>query len=742
MKLPLTTRRAALAAFLTSSLALFGRIGTAQTVPTMTIEIHNNSDLYSIYPVLSTGAHNPKDTWMQAAFKVPQSQLDNNPYPNPSTFRIYLNPIGSGIPPHSTIALKLPLYTQLVPSDQVNPKAPGQYIDWWNGGRISIYASLYSDSAPPKALVSDYTARPSQKLLSPVADAAVPTCSACQQPLGAFEDTGGELPSNDPAQLIEYTLGAIDLTKDPYVLDVKNVDYDVSYVDNVFLPAAMEPYNNPVVGWIGTTQEIDAFKTALQSFLTRPPFQGWPQFIDNDKEIILKIPSALHIMQDQVNLIPAPPWAPIENTKTLWRHCTAGGTEPICNNIRDVRDLFTANYTNYISNYSTTFVGSCDPANAPEPPTLDEEAMLAQVYGWSPFNKHCLADTNLLEDTPGYKEDNHRQYQAVKAEFDTLNNWPTGEFNPYVKLVHDPQYLNAQYVYAYSVDDAVGNMQTTGEGLIITVGGAAGLPNPNPATSPIHVPFGYAATDKVRFVKYGVCTDTPDQDVNPNFTSFDLSANQLSDCTLSFMDNQSPPSLYVFKIKSQPPYPSRPPDNEPIPATNKTMIDCSGNTQFITDTWCANIFGYTQPALGQHKTEDDYVSVPAPAQPVGEEPGPITGISIEVDGLFGRGRHVVVRLAIQNRGTKNITSVDINQIGLRTLEGLGEATLLNTLPIHIDNLAPGESRTVILRLVSPRTVRKLELSETGTVDTGAGSLDVFSLNQVICRYRRNYWFTN
>src|SRR5262249_7685445 len=55
--------------------------------------------------------------------------------------------------------------------------------------------------------------------------------------------------------------------------------------------------------------------------------------------------------------------------------------------------------------------------------------------------------------------------------------------------------LLPSYVYAYSVDDAVGNMQTTGEGLIIAIGGSDGLPNPKPATSPIHMPFGWAATD-------------------------------------------------------------------------------------------------------------------------------------------------------------------------------------------------------------------------------------------------------
>jgi hypothetical protein len=618
MKPSLTIRRAPFAGSLACFFLVFARIGTAQTVPTMTIEIYNSSDRYSIYPVLSTGGHFPIDTWMQAAFKVPKSQLADNPYPTPNTFRLYFNPTGAGIPPHGSISVTLPLYTQLVPSDQVNPTLPDQYVDWWNGGRISIYASLYSDGAPPKALIAGYTARPSQKLLTPVADATVPTCPACQRPPEIFEDTGGELPSNDPAQFTEYTLGAIDLTKDPYMLDVKNVDYDVSYVDNVYLPAAMEPYNNPVVGWIGTIQEIDPFKDALAKFLAAPAFQGWPQYVDDEKETILKIPSAMHIMLDQANLTPAPPWAPIEKMKTLWRDCAGGEAEPICSNIRDVRDLFTANYTNYKNNYGAAFHATCDQAKDPDPATLDDSAMLAHVYAWTPFNANCKADTNLLEDTPGYQENNYSKYQAVKSEFDDLNNWPTGEFNPYVKLIHDPQYLNAQYVYAYSVDDAVGNMQTTGEGLIIAVGGSAGLPNQNPATSPIHVPFGWAATDAVRFVKYGICTSTPDQDVNPNFTNFDLSANQLSDCTLSFLDNQA--NLYFFKITSQPPYPSRPPDGQPIPAVNKTMIDCSGNPQKINDTWCNNIFGYTQAVVGQHKREDDYISVPAPAQPPVSEP--------------------------------------------------------------------------------------------------------------------------
>jgi hypothetical protein len=604
-------RSASLAGLFVSSLCTFAQLGTAQPVPTMTIEIHNNSDRYSIYPVLSTGGHSV-DAWMQAVFAIPKSQLAENPYPTPNTFRLYFNPTGVGIPPNSSITVTLPLYTQLVPDGQVNPKSPSQYIDWWNGGRISLYASLYSDRVPPKALVTNYTARASQKIVVPVAGAAIPTCPTCQRPPEIFEDTGGELPSNDPAQITEYTLGAIDMTDDPYTLDVKNVDYDVSYVDNVYLPAAMEPYNNPTVGWIGTTQGIDAFKTAIQKFLTASPFQGWPQYVDNDGETILKVPSALHIMLDPASLTPARDWPPIEKMKALWRSCTTGGAAEICSKIRNVRDIFNANYANYKSTYARPLQGSCEQTKSPEPATLDEASMLAHVYAWTPFNANCSADTNLLEDTPGYQTNNYEGYQMVKNDFDDLNNWPTGEFNPYVQLIHNPQYLNAKYVYAYSVDDAVGNMQTTGDGLIIAVGGTQGLPNPDPATVPIHVPFGWSAADAVRFVKYGICTTTPDRDVNPRFTSFDLSINQLAGCTLSFVDNRG--TNYYFRITSQPPYAPVPPANQPAGEPNKQMIDCSANEEAGPHAWCKNIFGYTQSSVGQHKNEDTYIAVPAPAQ--------------------------------------------------------------------------------------------------------------------------------
>jgi hypothetical protein len=146
-------KQAARAGFLTCLFLIcgFARDVAAQTVPTMTIKIYNDSDHHSIYPVLSTGGHSPHDLWLQAIFAVPKPELASNPYPSPDTFRLYVNPEGAGIPPHGSITITLPLYTQLVPNGRLNPKVNNQYIDWWNGGRISIYESPSADATPPEA---------------------------------------------------------------------------------------------------------------------------------------------------------------------------------------------------------------------------------------------------------------------------------------------------------------------------------------------------------------------------------------------------------------------------------------------------------------------------------------------------------------------------------------------------------------------------------------------------------------
>jgi hypothetical protein len=317
---------------------------------------------------------------------------------------------------------------------------------------------------------------------------------------------------------------------------------------------------------------------------------------------------------------PPYPWAPINTMADLWQICVKeNGTAPICPLMGDVRDLFGANYRNYVATYADPSFGCNSDKMHPNPVARTQALTLRSVHGWSPFNDNCTnAQGNLLENTPGYftccNPDGSRiytRYQAVKEEFDRLQYWPDevggnllkGRFNPYGVLIHGKDYINAPYVYAYSVDDAVGNMQVAGDGLILAVGGVNGLPNPNHATPFINVSFGFAKTDRVQFTKYGICTNGPNVMVNPDFPSFIISSTNPNICPLTWVDNSG--QRYKFKLKYQPQ--GMPPSVPAWPICNpgdttcatalnpaaRAPIDCSANTGPAV-AWCNNtVFAYS-----------------------------------------------------------------------------------------------------------------------------------------------------
>ena len=85
-----------------------------------------------------------------------------------------------------------------------------------------------------------------------------------------------------------------------------------------------------------------------------------------------------------------------------------------------------------------------------------------------------------------------------------------------MSLIHGPDYLNAPYTYAYSVDDAVGNVQTDGTGVIIAVGGTENLPNPDHATPDVHFNYPYKSLSNGNtFDFFGRCSKTRRQPPTP-----------------------------------------------------------------------------------------------------------------------------------------------------------------------------------------------------------------------------------
>jgi hypothetical protein len=608
----------------------------------MTITIINNDPNNNIYPVLTTGTTG-SDLWLRALYGITKADAKaaadaGKPYfPRPNNFRIYINPTGKGIPPNGKIVLTLPFVTQLVKDSALNKQAADQYIDWWAGGHVEIFTGP-KDGGPPFPLTKLYTGKDGQTKVDtsnlPNGTADLPKCSTCQ-PLVIFKDTKGVFKNNFPFQLTEYTLGAINQDDDPPTLEsfFGAVDIDVSYVDTIFLPGVMAPYNPTApdinqVGYVGTPITIAQFRTALNAFLTT--YAGWPQFLSeygNPKVKILKLASTLHASAGDPDLSP-PPWKPFDAAKKVWTDCLKpGNTATICPPIRDVRDLFKANYDNYVKLYPNS--KQCDQDKKPVP--LTDDLMFGHVQGFSPFVENCkdFADENLLADTPGYKKTkSDDKFADVKQEFDTLQYWPDGSFNPYVVLVHGKGakpnkagtgYVNALNAYAYSVDDAVGNLQADGSGFYIAVGGTKGLPNEKPAYPPVNVNFG-GASDFGEWTKFGVCTDEPGKmrNVNPKYRSIPIyvQAENLDKCPISLLDHWKPGGenvVYSFKLKALDfTYDLPQPPKSPIDSKTHAPINCDTlNLGPYQKRLCCDIYAYA--VVNVSKGPDArYTVVPAP----------------------------------------------------------------------------------------------------------------------------------
>jgi hypothetical protein len=619
---------------------------TGGHTPSMTLEIYNNSVHYNIYPVLFAGAPSGTDTWMQACFQLTDGELGANPYPRATQYRMYINCCASGengIPPGGSATITLPLYSPLVGA--IDSKKAGQLIDWWQGGGVNIYRSQAVNAqervAEPPAVLQEHW-KADQKANGLKLTSNPPTCIGCNL---HFFNAPASIPNNDPQQLTEYTLGAQPINPDhtkpdqPARLWVSdNVDFDVSYVNYVYMPAVMEPYGNPLIGYIGSPSKISDFKTAIDNWSASSLGIDWPLYKSNDGKVISgKIPSALEIFLnsaafDNTNVfMPAPVDSqPITKMTKEWEVCTKqNGTDAICPLIRSVTALLNANYANYET------VGTQHPNKwkndwgcTGKPVAKTERLFLAHLYGWTPFLENCTnTAANQLYNTPGYGDPKQTlNYQLVKGDFDQLQYWVQvlkgkyGKFDPYVALVHGPDYIDAPYTYAYSVDDAVGNMQTDGTGLIIAVGGPEHLPNPDHATPNVNFPFGYSSSydGGIHFAQYGRCTKTPDTPTVSYFTSFpvpegiDNTPSSILNCTNSMQDSKG--RVYVFKLKGLPSkFPNNPfPTPEERKTTNSKFIQCTGDTGQVL-SWCQDIYPYQQvDPIDPRATVNYYVVMGAP----------------------------------------------------------------------------------------------------------------------------------
>jgi hypothetical protein len=89
---------------------------------------------------------------------------------------------------------------------------------------------------------------------------------------------GVSLPPVDPSQLLEFTFALVPEPPQPLSINYDFVDYDISSVDQVYLPVAMDPLNNPYIGYIGRgTSRRPRWAAARppSSAAAPPPASAW-----------------------------------------------------------------------------------------------------------------------------------------------------------------------------------------------------------------------------------------------------------------------------------------------------------------------------------------------------------------------------------------------------------------------------------------------------------------------------------
>jgi hypothetical protein len=204
------------------------------------VHIYNNTS-GPIWIAFQAGIQNP-DPWLQAAFADASQSYGETHYS-----RVYVN-LDNGIPKQSSVTVTVPWFSKLLNDTD-------QYADWWNGGRMIVFDNK---DAVTKAHSQDQgntlTTDPASLTFS---------CDTCTQPVNVlFSDTKAYA-DGIPFQLLEHTFANVKTTVSPPEIINFYVGYNISYLDQVYLPIALAPCliepcvtdgsDKSAVGYLGTT---------------------------------------------------------------------------------------------------------------------------------------------------------------------------------------------------------------------------------------------------------------------------------------------------------------------------------------------------------------------------------------------------------------------------------------------------------------------------------------------------------
>jgi hypothetical protein len=633
------------------SLALLGgwtgsaaAVTCTTTIPCKEIWFFNNST-ETVHPILFVGRRGV-DEWLQAYSQKQPAERGTAVWATTRDSRVYVNgktgipPAGTlinGIPAKGYAKIRLPLFTALLPlNDVLSGARPDSVVDWWNGGRVEIFddATTIGDQ-----YAIDVALKPPEGVLNPAelkkisGNAVVECVEGDCAGLTMIQRSGGDFDNSAPYQLTEFTFGSAltgpDFATTPFGWKPNDVGYNLSMVDSTYLPAAMEPLNNPEIPYIGSVMAPADFRLKIQQWLK--DHNGYPIY----KTSTLarpKIPQSFDVFagtffqffdtynaSNNFNFDPngtagKNAGKPVLDMINLYLKCKdASSADPAttCGKIYNLEhNLFGPNLVKYRTYPCAVFE---DPVlsgtNKPFPDTVAWR--LWTLYGWVPYNFTFGVDRssgtpkgiscgdknstppftgNALFDTVATKEayqqlaDSYRlntsKTQGVQYNYLTETD-QTQWFNPYVQLLHSAKYLNLG-VYAFSIDDAVGFQSHEGDGLIYAVGGTNGLQNTHELdpNAILNVNFGQATNGTTytwQASRY-VCKDGINHDKTfTNFPSYDFFPLNSGGYPCRLGAQLSNGIFYWFDITQGPDSPG------------STKIDCSQVTDLTVKDWCSRV---------------------------------------------------------------------------------------------------------------------------------------------------------
>jgi hypothetical protein len=517
------------------------------------IKITNNAKT-KLFPIVFSGARGADD-WLRSLYGLNAEQIKKDKFETEYTYRSYVIE-DQGLEPGETIYVQVPFYSALVSNP--DPTKKDQYVDWWNGGRVF----LYDDAEQVK---EDYKA-PNQKLVTPATPGLywctslnkAETACVAPHPLNLFAAKEG-FPPTDLSQLTEFTFAdAVTANGPPFPLFLNKVGYNISSVDQTYLPVAMQPFGNPNIPYIGTVLGVDDFRDRMRKFLT--DFPGWPVYLPQD-ESRPRIPGAYNVYAAKVDL--TPPGEAVQQMDELYRKCNVHqppDQTAVCTQYRDVVALMQANYNAFVK------LKCHDPAIE-----FTEAQVIKRVYGWVSFNEGCGAGANSLVSTVGDKK-----LAVLEHGYIANMQYSTTEpvYNPYVSLIHDPKYLD-EAAYAFSIDDAIGFQSYKGTGLILAYAGAGGLDNDTKLDirDRVTVTLGAPPKGQPKWGAYGLCSSTANYDeFIDGFPSIDFFPSHYP-CRFTAATTDG--TLYQFAIKSAP------------QSAKGLTVACPDNV--ANPAWCAGV---------------------------------------------------------------------------------------------------------------------------------------------------------